>query len=74
MALHAEELQAQKTTEEVGSVNLRKDVVEEQKSIDVPVTREEVQVRRTPVDRPADTRRRSSPTRSTSPSARTGSR
>jgi uncharacterized protein (TIGR02271 family) len=55
MALHAEELEAQKTTEEVGSVNLRKDVVEEQKSIDVPVTREEVQVRRTAVDRPADT-------------------
>ena len=55
MALHAEELQAQKTTEEVGSVNLRKDVVEEQKTIDVPVTREEVHVRRTPVDRPADT-------------------
>jgi uncharacterized protein (TIGR02271 family) len=55
MALHAEELQAQKTTQEVGSVNLRKDVVEEQKNIDVPVTREEVQVRRTPVDRPADT-------------------
>ena len=55
ITLHEEELQAQKTNQEVGSVNLRKNVVEEQQSIDVPVMHEEVEIRRTAVDRPGDT-------------------
>jgi len=48
-----EELEAHKTTRQAGEVQVRKDVVEEQRSMDVPVTREEVQVKRVPVDRPA---------------------
>jgi uncharacterized protein (TIGR02271 family) len=49
--LREEELQARKTPVETGSVHLGKDVVEEQRSIDVPVSREEVYVERHPVDR-----------------------
>ena len=49
-----EDLAAQKTQAEVGEVVVRKDVVEEQQTLDVPVMREEVQVRSSVVDRPAD--------------------
>jgi len=53
--LREEELQARKTAVETGSVHLGKDVVEEQRTMDVPVTREEVYVERHPVDRrPSD--------------------
>ena len=51
--LREEELQARKRPVETGSVQLGKDVVEEQRSMDVPVTREEVFVERHPVDRQA---------------------
>jgi uncharacterized protein (TIGR02271 family) len=54
LQLREEELQARKTPVETGQVTLGKDVVEEQKRVDVPVTREEVYVERRPVDRPAD--------------------
>jgi uncharacterized protein (TIGR02271 family) len=53
--LREEELQARKTPVETGSVHLGKDVVEEQRTMDVPVTHEEVYVERHPVARrPAD--------------------
>ena len=53
--LREEELQARKTQVQTGSVHLGKDVVEEQRTMEVPVTREEVYVERHPVDRrPAD--------------------
>lgn len=53
--LREEELQARKRSVETGSVHLGKDVVEEERKMDVPVTREEVYVERHPVDRrPAD--------------------
>src|SRR5207248_9154616 len=51
MRLREEELQARKSSVETGRVNLGKEVVEEQKTIDVPVSREEVYVERHPVDR-----------------------
>ena len=55
MQLREEELQARKTPVETGRVQLGKEVVEEQRTVDVPVTREEVYVERHPVDRhPAD--------------------
>ena len=54
VSLHEEELRAQKVQEQAGQVEVRKDVIEEQQSIDVPVTREQVEVRRYAVDRPAD--------------------
>jgi len=44
-----EELVAGKRAVEAGRVHLRKDVVEEQQSVSVPVTREEVHVERVPV-------------------------
>jgi len=47
--VHQEELQANKVAQEAGAVNVRKDVVEEQRELDVPVMREEVQVNRRPV-------------------------
>jgi uncharacterized protein (TIGR02271 family) len=46
--LREEELRAQKQPVETGEVRLRKDVVTEQKSIDVPVTHEEVYIERRP--------------------------
>jgi uncharacterized protein (TIGR02271 family) len=46
--VHEEELTAQKSARESGAVEITKQVVEEQKTIDVPVTREEVHVRRVP--------------------------
>ena len=55
MQLREEELQARKTPVETGRVQLGKDIVEEQRTIDVPVAREEVYVERQPVDRrPSD--------------------
>jgi len=44
--VHEEELQAQKVAREAGQVTITKDVVEETKTIEVPVTREEVRVER----------------------------
>jgi uncharacterized protein (TIGR02271 family) len=53
--LREEELRANKQTVEAGEVTVRKDVVTEQKTVTVPVTREEVVVERHPVNRqPAD--------------------
>jgi uncharacterized protein (TIGR02271 family) len=49
-----EELQARKLQEEQGRVHLHRDVAEEQQTVSAPVTHEEVQVERQPVDRPAD--------------------
>lgn len=42
---------ARKSPVQTGSVHLGKDVVEEERTLDVPVTREEVYVERHPVDR-----------------------
>jgi uncharacterized protein (TIGR02271 family) len=50
LRLHEEDLQAQTRREQAGEVAVSKRVVEEQRNIDVPVTHEEVQVRRVPVD------------------------
>ncbi|HKV83696.1 MAG TPA: PRC and DUF2382 domain-containing protein [Ktedonobacterales bacterium] len=44
-----EELIARKTQQEAGRVHVSKDVVEEQQTLNVPVTREEVRVERVPV-------------------------
>ncbi len=52
--LREEELQTRKTPVEVGQVALGKDVTEERKTLDVPVTREEAYVERRAVNRPAD--------------------
>ena len=52
--LREEELKARKEPVERGQVSLGKEVVEQQRQVDVPVTREEVYVERRPVDRPAD--------------------
>jgi uncharacterized protein (TIGR02271 family) len=54
LQLRQEELETRKQEVETGRVRLGKEVVEEEKSVDVPVTREEVYVERRPVDRPAD--------------------
>jgi uncharacterized protein (TIGR02271 family) len=51
MQLREEELQARKTPVETGRVQLGKEVVEEQRTVDVPVTREEVYVERRPIER-----------------------
>ena len=55
MHLKEERLRAEKETVQAGEVGLRKEVVSEQRTMDVPVTREEVVVERHPVtgDRPA---------------------
>ena len=45
-----EELSVNKERQEAGRVRLRKDVVEERQSLNVPVTHEEVRVERVPVD------------------------
>ncbi len=51
-----EELQAEKTERETGAVRVDKDVVEEERTLEVPVTREEVEVRSvTPSETTADT-------------------
>ena len=53
--LRQEELRARKDVVEAGAVGVRKDVVAEQKTMDVPVTREEVVVERHAVERrPSD--------------------
>lgn len=54
LQLREEELQARKSSVETGQVTLGKEVVEEQKTLQVPVRREEVYVERRAVDRPAD--------------------
>lgn len=54
MHLHEEELRANKERVEAGEVRLGKEVVEEQKTINVPTTREEVFIDRTPGDRQPD--------------------
>ena len=55
LKLREEHLRAQKQPVETGEARLRKDVVTEQKSMDVPVTREEVYVERRPGSgQPAD--------------------
>jgi len=46
--VHEEELQAQKVAREAGDVTITKDVVEETKTLEVPVMREEVRVDRRP--------------------------
>jgi len=48
-----EQLRAEKVREQAGEVRIAKNVVEEERTIDVPVTHEEVEVRRYAVDRPA---------------------
>src|SRR5205814_3824815 len=54
--LREEQLRAQKQPVETGEARLRKDVVSEQQSMDVPVTREEVYVERRPGSgQPSDT-------------------
>jgi len=53
--LHEEELTPVKERVQTGEVEVRKDVVSENKAMEVPVTRDEVYVERRPVDRrPAD--------------------
>lgn len=55
MQLREEELHARKTSTETGQVSLGKEVVSEQRTVEVPVTREEVYIERQPVDRrPSD--------------------
>lgn len=54
LELREEELQARKETVETGRVTLGKEIVEEEKSVDVPLKREDVYVERRPVDRPSD--------------------
>ena len=52
--LREEELRVQKESVEAGEVRLRKEVVKEKKTVDVPVTHEEVMVEKRPVaGRPA---------------------
>jgi uncharacterized protein (TIGR02271 family) len=55
LQLKEEQLQARKTAVETGRVHVGKDVVEEQRTLEVPVSREEAYIERHPVDRrPAD--------------------
>jgi uncharacterized protein (TIGR02271 family) len=56
LQLREEELQARKQEVETGRVRLGKEVVEEQKTLEVPVSREELTIERHAVERrPADT-------------------
>jgi uncharacterized protein (TIGR02271 family) len=48
-----EQLRASTSVSEAGAVEVNKNVVEQEQQLDVPVTREEVDVRRVRVDRPA---------------------
>ena len=50
LQLHKEELDITKNNMDAGEVVLSKDVVEEQKTIDVPVMHEEVVIKRTPLN------------------------
>jgi len=54
MKLREEQLRVEKERVQAGEVRLGKEVVEERKSMEVPVTREEVVVERHPVNRPSD--------------------
>jgi len=55
LQLREEELHARKTSMETGRVQLGKEIVEEERTLEVPVAREEVYVERRPVERrPAD--------------------
>lgn len=49
LQLHKEELDITKNNVDAGEVVLSKDVVEEQKTVDVPVMHEEVVIKRTPL-------------------------
>jgi len=51
---YEERVEADKSAQQVGEVRVGKDVVEERQEFDVPVMREEVEVRRRPVDRADD--------------------
>jgi len=53
--VHEEELIPTKTVRQAGQVRVAKDVVEEEREIDVPVTEERVKVTRRAVDQVADT-------------------
>jgi uncharacterized protein (TIGR02271 family) len=53
MPLREEQFRAAKTTEQAGEVRVGKSVREEQASIDVPVTHDEVEIKRVATDRPA---------------------
>jgi uncharacterized protein (TIGR02271 family) len=53
VTLHEEELQAQTRSQQAGEVQVSKRVVEDERQLDVPVTHDEVQVRRVRVDRDA---------------------
>ncbi|MFB5281012.1 YsnF/AvaK domain-containing protein [Peribacillus sp. Hz7] len=50
LQLHKEELDITKNNVDAGEVVLSKDVVEEQKTMDVPVMHEEVVIKRTPIN------------------------
>ena len=50
--IHEEELVATKRQQELGEVRIEKDVVSEQRVVEVPVTEERVRVERHAVDRP----------------------
>src|SRR5205085_10875722 len=53
--LREEELHARTQPVETGQVRIGKDVAEEQQTLEVPVTREQITIERRPVDRrPAD--------------------
>jgi len=54
LELHEEELRARKTPVQTGEVEVHKEVVTENRTIEVPVKREEVVVERHAVDRPAN--------------------
>jgi uncharacterized protein (TIGR02271 family) len=55
LQLHEEELVANKQSVETGHVQVRKDVVSEQRTLEVPITRDEVVIERHAVDRrPSD--------------------
>ena len=57
MQLREEQLRAHKELREAGEVEIRKEVVAEQQTLHVPVTREEVVIERHPVDRAEGARR-----------------
>jgi uncharacterized protein (TIGR02271 family) len=51
--VHEEELRAERVAEQAGEVRVGKNIVEEERTLDVPVSREEVEIRRVSTDRPA---------------------
>jgi uncharacterized protein (TIGR02271 family) len=54
LLLRKEELDVSKTRVEAGKVELTKEVIEERKTVDVPVMREEVVIERKAVSEPSD--------------------